>query len=75
MRIEPGKTYRVKGFAAGTNRQYQHKLLSMGFTPDALFTAVRVAPLGDPIEIKIRDFLLSLRREELNCLHIENTIS
>jgi len=40
------------------------RLMMMGLTPGTSFTVVRVAPLGDPIEIKVRGFNLSLRREE-----------
>jgi ferrous iron transport protein A len=40
------------------------RLMMMGLTPGTTFTVVRVAPLGDPIEIKLRGFNLSLRREE-----------
>ncbi len=40
------------------------RLMMMGLTPGTSLTVVRVAPLGDPIEIKIRGFNLSLRREE-----------
>lgn len=71
MRIQPGKQYKVKGFSASIDRAYQHKLLSMGFTPGAQFLALRVAPLGDPIEVKIRGFLLSLRQEEAQFLDLE----
>lgn len=71
MRIQPGKHYRVKGYSAEINRQYRHKLLSMGFTPDAEFEAVRVAPLGDPVEVRIKGFLLSLRQDEVRFLQVE----
>ncbi|MBL4798599.1 MAG: ferrous iron transport protein A [Oleispira sp.] len=40
------------------------RLMMMGLTPGTSFMVVRVAPLGDPIEIKVRGFNLSLRREE-----------
>jgi ferrous iron transport protein A len=40
------------------------RLMMMGLIPGTSFTVVRVAPLGDPIEIKVRGFNLSLRREE-----------
>ena len=40
------------------------RLMMLGLIPGTRFTVVRVAPLGDPIEIKLRGFSLSLRREE-----------
>ena len=46
---------------AGSQAQ---RLMMLGLTPGTSFKVVRVAPLGDPIEIKIRGFNLSLRRAE-----------
>ena len=42
----------------------RRKLLAMGLTPGTEFTVCRVAPLGDPIQLQIRGFQLSLRRNE-----------
>ena len=36
------------------------RLLEMGLTPGAVVTIVRFAPLGDPIEVKVRGYALSL---------------
>lgn len=38
------------------------RLLEMGLTPGAEVTVVRFAPMGDPVEIRVRGYLLSLRR-------------
>ncbi|XKM13804.1 FeoA family protein [Orbaceae bacterium ac157xtp] len=43
---------------------YRRKLLAMGITPGATVSVVRVAPMGDPLEIKMRGFFLCLRRTE-----------
>lgn len=50
---------------------YKGKLLSMGLTPGTKFTVIRVAPLGDPVEILVRGFHLSLRKQEADALIIE----
>lgn len=56
---------RVLDIAPGSSSPSQvHRLMMLGLTPGTSFTVVRVAPLGDPIEIKVRGFNLSLRREE-----------
>ena len=47
--------------AKGAIRQ---RLLDMGLVPGINLAVVRFAPLGDPIEIRIRRFLMSLRKEE-----------
>lgn len=43
---------------------FRRKLLAMGITPGCKVSVVRVAPLGDPLEIKMRGFFLCLRRKE-----------
>ena len=40
------------------------RLLEMGLTPGAEFSLLGVAPLGDPIEIEVRGYRLSLRKSE-----------
>jgi ferrous iron transport protein A len=53
---------------------YRRKLMCLGLTPGCEFRVVRVAPLGDPIEIRLRGFSLSLRRNEAAVISVE-TIS
>jgi ferrous iron transport protein A len=65
-----GTVGRVLGYEK-TMRGYKGRLLSMGLTPHTEFTVIRVAPLGDPIEIKVRDFHLSLRKQEADTLIVE----
>jgi ferrous iron transport protein A len=50
--------------SGSTSSSQVQRLMMMGLIPGTSFTVVRVAPLGDPIEIKVRGFNLSLRREE-----------
>jgi len=40
------------------------RMLDMGLVPGICLAVVRFAPLGDPIEIRIHRFLMSLRKEE-----------
>lgn len=42
----------------------RRRLFDMGVTPGAKVTLVKKAPLGDPLEIKIRGYALSLRNSE-----------
>jgi len=60
----------VNGFAQKA-RDYRARLLAMGLTKGSRLKIVRVAPLGDPIEISVRGFSLSLRREEANAVLVE----
>jgi len=43
----------------------------MGLTPGEQLEVVRLAPLGGPIEIKIRGYFLSLRKEDADCIKIK----
>ena len=48
----------------GRNNPIRQRILEMGLVPGAEITVERMAPLGFPIEISLRDFHLSLRQEE-----------
>lgn len=47
------------------------RLLEMGLLPGTSIEIIRSAPLGFPIEIKVRGYLLTLRKEEAECIEIE----
>jgi len=68
--IPIGKAGKVIGYDRAL-RGYKGKLLSMGLTPGTEFTVIRVAPLGDPVEIRVRGFHLSLRKQEADTLIVE----
>ena len=46
------------------------KLMEMGILPGELITIDRIAPLGDPISIRIQSYLLSLRRHEARAVTV-----
>lgn len=68
--MKVGDTGRVVGFEKSFTA-YRQKLLAMGLTPGTEFQVIRVAPLGDPVEIRVRDTDLSLRQNEVSALCIE----
>lgn len=65
-----GDAGRVLGFGEGS-KAYRKKLLSMGLTPGVEFSVTRYAPMGDPMEIQVRGFRLSLRKDEAAAVLIE----
>ncbi len=67
-----GDSGRVVGFQAGGGA-YRRKLLSMGLTPGATLEVVRVAPLGDPVEVRVRGTSVSLRRDEAAVIEVERS--
>lgn len=68
--LSVGERARIVGFAEA-GKGYRRKLLTMGLTPGAEIGITRVAPMGDPIEIRVRGFALSLRKEEATALDVE----
>ena len=50
--------------ALGCERRIACRLMEMGLLPGTRVEMVRVAPLGDPIEVRVRGYSLSLRRKE-----------
>ena len=68
--IKVGQKAKLTGYASN-NKSYRHKLLTMGLTRGAEFTIVRKAPFGDPIEIKLHGYNLSLRKDEAETMELE----
>jgi ferrous iron transport protein A len=70
IELKPGEKAKLIGF--NTNEKaYRHKLLAMGLIPGTIFLLKRIAPLGDPLEIQVRGFALTLRKSEAGCLQVE----
>lgn len=60
---------RVTGYSLPPEQR--QRLLEMGLTMGAEFEVVRFAPLGDPMEIKVRGYYLSLRKQDAAGVQIE----
>lgn len=60
----------MTGFQPGS-ASFRKKLLSMGMTLGAELDVIRTAPLGDPVEIRVRGCSLSLRKEEAAIVQVE----
>lgn len=61
-KLKPGERGRIERLAGGG--PVKRRIADMGVTKGALVEVVRVAPLGDPIDVKIKGYHLSLRKEE-----------
>ena len=55
----------------GGDGALRRRLLDMGLTPKTKVMMRRVAPLGDPIEIYLRGYELTIRKEDANKIQIE----
>ena len=53
------------------SRAVARRLLEMGLVPGTAVTVRRVAPLGDPLELRVRGYALSIRRAEAAGIEIE----
>lgn len=57
---------------AGKKDSLRRHLLEMGLTPGVEVTLVKTAPLGDPLEFKVRGYELTLRREDARNIEIRD---
>ena len=53
------------------NKAIKKRLLEMGFVKGTKIYVEKVAPLGDPMELVLKGYHLSLRRDEAHDVHIE----
>lgn len=65
-----GDFAKIVGFEQ-SGKAYRKRLLAMGLTPGTEFRVTRFAPMGDPVEIKLRGFSLTLRKDEAAILILE----
>ena len=68
--LKKGDKVEVEGYNEGDAR-YKSKLLSMGLVRGAKLEVLQVAPLGDPIEVSVLNYRLSLRKNEAEVLKLK----
>jgi ferrous iron transport protein A len=68
--VNVGQTVKIIGYSK-SDKSYRHKLLTMGLIKGEQFTLTRKAPMGDPVEIKLRGFNLTLRKDEAESMELE----
>lgn len=67
--IKPGMTARVKKIGGGG--PVKRRIMEMGITKGVEVTVRKVAPLGDPLEIFVRGYELSLRKADAELIEVE----
>ena len=60
-----------KILSVGGEKILRHRLLEMGITPRTIVTVKKAAPMGDPIELLLRGYVLTLRLEDAEKIIIE----
>ncbi|VBB07670.1 transcriptional repressor c-terminal [Lucifera butyrica] len=67
--LAPGETGIITGVAG--NGTIKRRMIDMGLVAGTKFRIQRYAPLGDPIEIKIKNFNLALRKAEAALVEVQ----
>lgn len=67
--LKIGQSARVKKIS--TDGASKKKLMDMGLTRNAVVTVKKVAPLGDPIELHVRGYELSIRKADAAQIEME----
>ena len=49
------------------------RLLDMGLIPKTRVTVTKAAPLGDPIELRLRDYTLTLRLDDARQIEVSES--
>lgn len=67
--VKPGANVRVvKLHGQGTVKR---RIMDMGITRDTVILVRKAAPLGDPIEVNVRGYELSLRKADVDIIEVE----
>lgn len=67
--IKPGE--KAKVLSLDGDREIKKRITEMGLTRGSVVEVERIAPLGDPMDIKVRGYRLSLRKEEASRVTVE----
>lgn len=67
--LKAGDYAEITGYTLG-NASYRAKLLALGLTHGTQLKMLNIAPLGDPFEIAVRGYHLSLRRDEVGVIKV-----
>lgn len=67
--LKPGQKGKVLKIES-TTKEIKRRLLDMGITPGVIIEIKRIAPLGDPYDIQLRDYDLCIRKAELAMIEV-----
>ena len=68
--MKVGESAEIVGYDS-KDPAYRSKLLAMGLTRGTALKLLKLAPLGDPVEVEVRGFNLSLRKAEADVLQVK----
>ncbi len=67
--VRPGQTVTVT--AINAEGMFKRRIMDMGITTGTSITLIKTAPLGDPVEVTVRGYQLSLRKEEASSIKVQ----
>ncbi|MBQ6715412.1 MAG: ferrous iron transport protein A [Clostridia bacterium] len=67
--LKIGQTARIK--KVGGEGALRLRFLDMGLIPKTVITLIKVAPMGDPIEVRLRGYELTMRVDEARWIEVE----
>lgn len=67
--VKPGKTVRITKISG--EGAIKHRIMDMGLTKGTEVFVRKVAPLGDPVEITVRSYELSVRKYDAELVEVE----
>ena len=67
--VRIGDTVKVKKLTG--EGAVKRRIMDMGLTKGTIVTVRKVAPLGDPIEVTVRGYELSLRKADAEMIEVE----
>lgn len=67
--LKVGQKARVVGLS-GINTSLRRRLLDMGLTPNTKVELIRTAPLGDPMQLDVRGYALTLRKADAKLIEV-----
>ena len=70
--LKIGQSAYINSIECDSSALMQH-MLDMGLTPNTLVTLIKTAPMGDPLEIRLRGYELTLRKSDASCISVTST--
>ena len=70
--VKPGR--HVKVIKLHGSGPLKKRIMDMGITRNTEITVLRAAPLGDPIEVSVRGYALSLRKADIDIIEITDVV-
>ncbi|MDR2426884.1 MAG: ferrous iron transport protein A [Endomicrobium sp.] len=69
--LKVGQEGKIKSISSKSGTVLKKRLLDMGCVAGCTIKVKKLAPLGDPVEVIVKSYSLSLRKEEADAIEVE----